>query len=308
MTGTALAVLEDMERDLLERLAALRVDMEALRPPEAPTMQIAAFETERVAFDWLIGGVLAAETTSMLVADPGIGKTTLMVQLSLCLAAGRPFLDGRVPQPVPTLMMQAEGSRGAFQARLISARHALGLSSEALPWFIQRRDFTDFQIGSSGFERAVMANGAKLVILDTLGYFARFNENDSSEWKARVSGPLKELSRRTGAAFILVHHQPKVTEANKDSRTGRGSSAMLADVDHFWKLETVKDRPALRTFVMHKNRYGQSMEFDLAFDAGNALFRIVEQARPTVLAPPPPKPREPQQMISFSEPRDADEE
>lgn len=256
-------------RDLEAAVAQIRGDLVGPAVINFPT-----FDAEDLEFQWLVGGMIAAQTVTMLVADPGIGKSTLMAQLTLAAASGRPFLAARIEEPMRVLMLQAEGSRAAFRARVRSARSAMGVVPPNL-WHIHAPDFTDFQIGSDGLLRAVKESDARLVVMDTIGYFAKFKENDSEEWKFKVMRPLRRLIGETGCSVILVHHQPKQTEANKESRDGRGTSAMLADCDHFWKLETVKDEPALRDFVVRKNKYGAEGTQRLSFDAGNALFRVV---------------------------------
>lgn len=282
-----------MSYEALERLRALRMEAVArveeldgliaeVSPPGRSVVNLREFLAERHDFEWLVGGLLARGTLSMLVADPGLGKTTLMSQLTLSLVHGKSFLGGRVPGILKVLNIAAEGARGAYKARVDAAARALGFTDgEAWDrWFIQSIPFDDFRIGGPGLERLVKESDADLAILDTLGYFARFNENDPSEWKQRVAAPLRKLTNETGCSFILIHHPPKKTEANKDERDGRGTGAMLADCDHFWRLDVMSGHPTQRRLVVRKNRYGKVMDVDLAFDAANAIFRPVENSEP----------------------------
>jgi hypothetical protein len=276
-----LSALELLEADRIaaiknvERLTSL---IEEISPATKAVVEGPDFWNEKLGFEWLIGGQLAKQSVSMLVADPGLGKTTLMAQMTLSLSTGRSFL-GSPPAPAArTLLIQAEGSRGAFQGRWRSACEAMGIEqSETRGWFIQadgsRDFFRDFEIGSRGFERVIEQSRAQLVILDTIGFFAQFNENDPNEWREKVMKPLRRCSIKTGVSFVLVHHQPKITDSNRDNRDGRGTSAMLGDCDHFWRLERVKDEQGLRDFVVRKNKYGTEETLRLSFDLGNAIFR-----------------------------------
>jgi predicted ATP-dependent serine protease len=246
-----------------------------ISPPGKRFVNLSEFLSEQYDFSWLVGGLLARGALAMLVADTGLGKSTLMAQLTLCLVHARSFLGSRIQEPARVLMIQAEGARGAFQGRMNSATRALGLTERDAwdKWFIQAHDFDDFRIGGPGLEAIVKDSKPDLVILDTLGYFAKFNENDAVEWKQRVAIPLRRLSNDVGTSFILVHHPPKETEVNKGNRDARGTSAMRADCDHFWRLDQVKGQPSLRELVVMKNRYGIAMTVELAFDAQNAIFR-----------------------------------
>lgn len=260
----------------VERLTGL---IEEIRPATKSAVEGPEFWDEKLGFEWLIGGHLARRSISMLAADPGIGKTTLMAQMTLSLSTGRPFLGSPSPAVTRTLLIQAEGSRGAFQGRWRSACEAMGIEkADTRGWFIQadgsRDFFRDFEIGSVGFNRVLKDSGAELVILDTIGFFARFNENDPDEWRQKVMRPLRQATIEHGTSFVLVHHQPKITDANRDNRDGRGTSAMLGDCDHFWRLERVTDEPGLRDLVVRKNKYGVEQTYRMSFDLGNAIFRL----------------------------------
>lgn len=236
------------------------------------------FDAEPTVIDWLVGGLIANETVTMLVADPGIGKSTFVSQLTLALANGLPFLGANISRPRRTLTLAAEGSRAAFRARRHATMRALGLQPTKR-WTIQHPRVNDFTVGGPHFERMVKESMAELVVLDTIGYFvAGWDENSSEQWKDKLMRPLRKLTA-TGVSFLLVHHQPKVTESNRGNRLGRGTSAMFADCDHFWLLEGVEGdgNEARRDFVVKKNKYGRGLTSRLRFDDTNALF--VEEPR-----------------------------
>ena len=206
------------------------------------------------------------------------------------------------------LLLAAEGARAALQGRVRTATRALGYA-EGPPfesWLIHAPSFSDYRI-DGGLGVVVRDAKPDLVILDTVGYFATYDENKAEEWKAAVAIPLRALANETDAAFILVHHPPKVTDANRDQRDGRGTGAMLADCDHFWRLDAVKGEPTQRTLVTRKNKYGAAWDMDLSFDAENAVFRLISAEPTKPEPPPPPKAKEPVYQRSFTEPRDANE-
>jgi RecA-family ATPase len=277
-TPTLLEEIQKAERDAEERLAEIRKLRDELlgeNGDRAPVVPLTDFLAERnTDFEWLIGGSLAADSVVMVAGDPATGKTTLLVQIALCLAAGRaPFYDAHVAGPIPCLYIAAEGSRGAFQARVATARKALGIAPGAA-WFIQKRGTTDFRIGSPTLEAMVAKTKAKLVVLDTIGYFHTGDENNANDWKRCVMVPLRNLIARHGCTFLLVHHFVKASPDRQGWQRARGTSAMFADLDAFYQLEAAEGDPVgdKRVLVQSKNKYGLTRRWHLTFDAQNARF------------------------------------
>lgn len=276
-SASLLERLRAEETRLLETLAECRRDITEVtgEEDEAPVAQLDEFLAERnTDFDWIVGGSLARGSVGMLVADPAVGKTTLLVQLALKLSAGKePWYDAPVSRPFQTLYVSAEGSRGAFQARVRTAREALSIPI-GTGWFIQRKGVTDYQIGGTTLEAMIRKSGAELVILDTIGYFWKGDENSAVEWKSMVMKPLRDLISRHGCTFLLVHHQIKATPGREGWQRARGTSAMFADLDAFFRLEVdeTDQSGATRVLSQDKNKYGLTQKWTLRFDAATARF------------------------------------
>jgi RecA-family ATPase len=70
----------------------------------------------------LLGGdddtVLAAGSTFVFYGGGGAGKTTLAVDLTFHLAAGRAWLGLPIPRPLNVLVIENEGPRGKFRTKL----------------------------------------------------------------------------------------------------------------------------------------------------------------------------------------------
>jgi len=274
--------LEGEVSELQRRLAEAQVDL-----AEASGETLAAYHSsDPVILDsflredlgempWLVPGLLAEGSVAIVVAHGGVGKTTLITQLALSLAAGVHVaaLDARIIEPCPVLYVAAEGARIAFRARVETARRNLNIPTGGTRWFIQPRDLSDYLIGSRGLERLIVKSGCRLAILDTLGYFWKGDRNSDTDWKERVMQPLRALIGRTGAAFLLVHHLGK-----GDDWKGRGTSAMFDDSDLFLQMEPGEnatpgnaDQP-VRLWV-RKNKYAPSnYYFDLVYRTEAAIF------------------------------------
>ena len=278
--------------ELLRQVSELDADLSDLTgeidPSQAPVVA-RDFVRESGEFEWIVGSLIAEGSVTMVAAEPRLGKTTLLVQLALCLSAGVGFLDFHVPRAARTLYVLAEGSRHAFRARFRTACASLQLDPDGVDWWIQPAGEMDFLLRGNDVERLVGASGAKLVILDTLGYFHGGDENDASEWKRYVMAPLRSMAVRHGCAFVLVHHYGKSVPGRSRWERGRGSSAMFGDVDHWLGLERVelsRDEEQLgdarklelaqrRELFIEKNKYGRDdFSVRMDFDKSRGIFAL----------------------------------
>lgn len=284
------AGLKAKREELLRQVESIDDDIGALEGFEDDTMQpvqAGDFLREPGDFEWIVGGLIARQTVSIVSADGGVGKTTLLVHLGICLSAGIDWMGPRgfhIPRRAKVLYVLAEGSRHAFRNRLRGACEAVGVDPDSIDWHIHPSELTDFELRSGSVERLVRNARADLVFLDTLGYFHGGDENDASEWKSRIMAPLRKLTARYGSAFVLVHHNSKMKDL-------RGSTAMRADCDHVMKLDEVpltdheKQLPAFerdrlvmrRTFFVDKNKYGLSKTTtNLDYDMTRGVFTVGE--------------------------------
>ena len=229
-------------------------------------------------WEWLFGGVIPTGATCIFAGEGKVaGKTTMLIQMSLCLAAGRdPFYDCRVPRAAKTLYVAAEGARAALQNRIKTAVKSLGIDARAASglWFIQKKETSDYMLGSRGLERMIGESGAQLVILDTIGYFMRGNESDNTDWKTHVMHPARRLTAKYGCTFIFVDHQSKPSAERKGVHKVRGASAKKDDCDVVLQLEPVpgEEESNKRTLWLSATKYAATRRWDLTFDAEKARF------------------------------------
>jgi RecA-family ATPase len=219
---------------------------------------------------WLVGNLIAAGTTTMLVAESGLGKTTMLTQLTISLSTGKQFCGMHCHGPTRTLTVAAEGARFAYRSRFIETCKSLNVAaSEVNDWYIHPPNLSDYQLGSAGLRDMIRSCKPGVVILDTLGYFHHGDENDATEWKRYVMQPIRKLTEEFGCAFVLVHHTGKDME-----KGGRGTSAQVADVDHYFILEHPNGTSELyRELYVRKNKYGRGgQRIPMRFDADRAVF------------------------------------
>ncbi len=155
-------------------------------------------------------GILVRATVNHLAGEGGVGKTSLAVQLGLCLASKTSFLGMDVKEAVSVLYLLAEGNRYKFAERLKRAADTLEIDLQGLPVSLLAAGEKVPQLSDPAFRRLIEDTKAGVVILDTHGYFHGGEDNSRSDWKQQVVKPLRELALLPAQpAFILLDHLTK---------------------------------------------------------------------------------------------------
>lgn len=227
-------------------------------------------------FEWLLGGEIAKGTIGLLMGEPKQGKTTLAVQLSLSIAAGKDFL-GRYVYQTRTLYLAAEGARGAFQSRVRTAATTLGVEDSAVTWHVQPHGFTDFVLTGSKFRRLIDRSRAGFIVLDTYPLFAQqpYNVDDASEWLSKILLPLRHITIDTGCTFLLVHHMGKGGDKTGWKKV-LGTTRQFGDTDFFWRFEAHDEEPTQRVLYVDGNKYAEAADPTvLEFRKKEAAYSVV---------------------------------
>jgi len=219
-----------------------------LRPAELETFNLAALL--RMEFDVtpeIIGdGVLVREGGTILAAESGAGKTMLLLEWALDLAAGNSIL-GRfsVSGPQRVLFIQQENALYQMQARLAAMRLAKPLPPDPPLFFHRPREMLcltkpkDWEAICLAVEKHL----ATVLILDPLICFHTAPENENSAMR-RVLDRVTVLCRRTHCAAIISHHFGKPREGMEDvGHRSRGASAIRDWADTLITLTPKKTDP-----------------------------------------------------------------
>jgi len=280
MAGSAADRVRAQIRDFEQRLADAR-ELLAEVTGEAgedirPVSIFDALSEPKPEESWVINGLLPVKGIALLAAEGGVGKSTLAAQLCAGLSCGRGFFGFDAGTAIPTLFLEAEGSRERFVERIGVALSNLQIPAADLPFFVQPKTWRPSLNGTTC--DTIRCCGARLVILDTIGLFERFDENSATDFKALVINPLRKLGDETGAAFLLIHHQGKPNEMRKGRHKIRGTSAFVDDVDVAMRLEAPDgDKSPFRRLCFDKIRHGSPQEdIELEYDFGTATFRLAD--------------------------------
>jgi hypothetical protein len=160
----------------------------------------------------------------LIVAPSGVGKSTLIMQMAICWAAGRDFFGLAPKVPLRCFLLQGENDQGdvSEMARGITS----GLALDPAEKLLLRRNFTmQTKLGlDAGKEFAgLMRELAELhkpdiIFVDPLFGFLKgdFNSQQfASEIFRQGIGP---ILKNTGCILVSTHHTPK--PAKDSGRTG----------------------------------------------------------------------------------------
>lgn len=202
-----------------------------------PLDLLAAFTSTPPALDFVLPGLLAG-TVGALVSPGATGKTMLALQACATLAGGPDtleldglggwslirgktmFMTAEDPPPVLAQRLHALG-QGMNQAQQQTvAQHLKVLPMLGRNPSIMHQGWRDWMIDQAG-------DDTRLIVIDTLRRFHAGDENNSGEM-AEVVAMLEQLSTRTGAGVLFLHHTSKAgaLAGGGDQQASRGSSVL----------------------------------------------------------------------------------
>jgi hypothetical protein len=182
-------------------------------------------------------GLLPAQGILFVGGEPKVGKSLLVANLALSLAAGTDRLGFPVPAPRRVLVCQFELPIPQFVSRLATMRHAMGSAADQ-NLFVDTRATGHLLSAPQGLQHflaAAQAASAEIIVLDPLYSTHDQDENDTRAMAALCQSllRLREVSR---AALIVVHHVRKSIGRYEIGSAFRGSSALHAVGDSYLLL------------------------------------------------------------------------
>lgn len=148
--------------------------------------------------DEVVAGMLPARSVNILGGDSGLGKSPLLCQMAVCVAAGLPFL-GHATKAAKVLIADYEND-ASLSGMLHAVATAVGAPASAFDNLtILQRPEQDEVI------EAVKQIGARLVIVDSLRGLNPHAESTKGGDAPKLIGALQDVD----ACWLLLHHLRK---------------------------------------------------------------------------------------------------
>ena len=203
--------------------------------------------------EWVVQGRLPGGGTSILVGEPGVGKSTLAGELALAVSRGAPWL-GFGTSPGPVLYVSVGGRldeiRGSFAA--------LGLSPA------DEVQFVPVAPGAAALERIRELAGSlrpALIIVDPLQ--ALFEAEELNDGCVSPLDRILHCGQASDAHLMLVHSLPKGRE--------RELSAVLASTARTIDTVLVLKRDEDRRLLYSVQRKGADIRRPIRIPARESL-------------------------------------
>jgi hypothetical protein len=192
-------------------------------------------------------GLLPPQGILFVGGEPKVGKSLLVANLALSLAAGADRTGFSIPAARRVLICQFELPVPQFVGRLAVMRRAMGSAAD-LNLLVDTRATGHLLCAPQGmnhFLAAAKAAAAEVIILDPL--YSTHDENDTRAMAALCQSLLR-LRDASGAALVVVHHVRKSIGRHEIGSAFRGSSALHAVGDSYLLL--TRPSPQLPTIEL----------------------------------------------------------
>lgn len=182
-------------------------------------------------------GLLPPQGILFVGGEPKVGKSLLVANLALSLAAGSGRTGFSIPAPRRVLICQFELPVPQFVGRLAVMRRAMGTAAD-LNLLVDTRATGHLLCAPQGlnhFLAAAKVAAAEVIVLDPLYSTHDQDENDTRSMAALCQSLLR-LRDASRAALIVVHHVRKSITRFEIGSAFRGSSALHAVGDSYMLL------------------------------------------------------------------------
>ena len=191
-------------------------------------------------------GLLPPQGILFVGGEPKVGKSLLVANLALSLAAGTDRMGFPIPAPRRVLVCQFELPVPQFVRRLALMRRALGAAADE-HLLVDTRAAGHLLSAAQGlghFLAAAQAASAEVIVLDPL-YSAHDQDENDTRAMAALCQSLLRLRDASRAALVVVHHVRKSIGRHEIGSAFRGSSALHAVGDSY--LLVTRPSPQLAT-------------------------------------------------------------
>jgi hypothetical protein len=186
---------------------------------------------------WIEPGLLPPQGILFVGGEPKVGKSLLVANLALALAAGEDRAGFTVPAARRVLVCQFELPVAQFVSRLAAMRRSLGTAADQ-NLLVDTHAVGHLLSAPQGLNHFLVAAreaSAEVIVLDPL-YSAHDQDENDTRSMAALCQSLLRLRDASRAALIVVHPVRKSIGRDEIGRAFRGSSALHAVGDSYLLL------------------------------------------------------------------------
>ncbi len=214
--------------------------------------------------EWIVEGVFAAGSVSIVAGEPGCGKTYALVDCGVAVANGEGWVNLAVKACAVLLVDEESGPRRLMQ-RLGDTLRGHNAGPDTRLYWISLARFDLWDSGdATALESAIAETGAGFVVIDALADVMPGRDENSVRDVQPVFMALRSIAERTQAALVIIHH-------NNKAGGYRGSSAIKGAVDGLISIDKIGDT---LTFKDEKSRDVESVEFAARMNWDAGVFNL----------------------------------
>lgn len=245
--------------------------------------------TQAEPLKFLVDRWLPTKAVTVLTAHGGVGKSTMSIQLAVCLATGAPWF-GVSTTRTRVLMVSCEDAKDAIHWRLSHVCAAQGVDIAALAGWLTIFDMTehDCVLWSRGtatermkwLEQVCAEHEPGCVILDNASDTFADNENDRTAVRGFVRALARVAIRMEGSVLLLAHVDKASARGTVESTDNySGSTAWNNSARSRWAMVRNKDDSI--QISNEKNNYAaRQAPFTVEYDAVRHVFIASNEKEP----------------------------
>lgn len=186
---------------------------------------------------WLVRDYLEVGNFVVVIGDPGVFKTFMIIDQGLCVATMTPWHGHDIPNPGPVFYIAGEGFNG-LRKRVQAWCVAHGKDPLTIPFYVSSapaqflNEESAAQVAREVENMAKQYGAPKMIVIDTLSRnFGDGDENTQRDMGIFVAR-MDLLKAKWGCSILIVHHT-----GLSDKNRARGSSVLRGAADFEYNMK-----------------------------------------------------------------------